>query len=220
MKQNEKLAARQLRAQGLSLGEIRKKLGVAKSSVSLWVRDIVLDKKILQAMSDKGFRREVIERRRSTRLERAAAGRQKVVERAEKEITKISKRELWLIGVMLYCAEGGKTQRSLVRFSNGDPRMIQIMMAFFRRVCDVPEEKFRGYIHIHPHLNVSRAEEYWSTIMHIPKRHFFKTYQKVSSASKQLRDTLPYGTLDIYVCNTELFLKIQGWAAGIFAAVD
>ena len=54
---------------------------------------------------------------------------------------------------MLYWAEGGKTRKGMVRFSNSDPEMIKIMMAFFRKVCNAPKEKFRGYIHIHPHLN-------------------------------------------------------------------
>ncbi len=118
---------------------------------------------------------------------------------------------------MLYWAEGGKTQR-LVRFSNADPEMIKIMMTFFRKICLVPEVKFRGYIHIHPHLKHEEAEKYWSAVSKIPLEQFFKTYRKPNKSSQNKKDSLIYGTFDIYVLDTELFLKITGWAKGIFSS--
>ncbi len=212
----EKTLARKLRAKGKSINEISVKLKAPKSSISLWVRDIELNPAQIQKLSKKGAQKWVVEKRRATRLKNEGLKRQIVVDTAQNEITKLSDKELWLIGVMLYWAEGGKTQRGLVRFSNGDPEMIKIMMAFFRKICQVPEEKFRGYIHIHPHLNHKKAESYWSSITSIPLKKFFKTYQKINISSKNKKDTLPFGVLDIYICNTELFLKITGWSRGIF----
>lgn len=43
MKTEERLLARQLRAQGASVKEIERRLGVARSSVGRWVRDIRLN---------------------------------------------------------------------------------------------------------------------------------------------------------------------------------
>ena len=51
---------------------------------------------------------------------------------------------------MLYWAEGGKTRKGMVRFSNSDPEMIKIMMAFSEKFVMCQKKKFRGYIHIHP----------------------------------------------------------------------
>lgn len=215
MKEQEQKLAIQLRQQGLSINEISSRLNVAKSSVSLWVRSVVLTEKQIEALKIKGHYRDVIKRRRQSRLVNEEKKRTLIIENATKMIKKISPQELLLIGVMLYWAEGGKTRRT-VRFSNGDPEMIKIMMAFFRRVCEVPEKKFRGYIHIHPHLNVKIAETYWSSITDIPKEQFFKTYRKVNISSKSKKDTLPYGTLDIYVLDTKLFYKIVGWSKGVF----
>lgn len=121
------------------------------------------------------------------------------------------------MGVMLYWAEGGKTQR-MVRFSNGDPEMIKIMMTFFRRICKVPESKFRGYIHIHPHLDFRAAENYWSSISEISLDQFFKTYRIPNKSSQNKKNSLPNGVFDIYVLDTNLFLKITGWAKGIFSS--
>ncbi len=218
MLKKEKEQAIKLRKEGLSINEIAKKLDVAKSSVSLWVREIKLSFDQIGNLSQKRYQRAVIEKRRVTRLKNETAKRQIILDAAQKQIKKISEKELWLMGVMLYWAEGGKTQRSLVRFSNGDPEMIKIMMFFFRKICKVPEEKFRGYIHIHPHLDHIEAEKYWSSITGIALKKFFKTYRKINISSKNKKDSLPFGVMDIYICDTELFLKISGWAKGIFSS--
>lgn len=216
MKIKEKHEARKLRSQGCSINEIRKKLNVAKGSVSLWVRDIKLTQQQTQKLSEKGVQQAIVEQRRATRLKNESAKRQFIINVAQKQVRRLSQRELWLIGSMLYWAEGTKTKRGTVQFSNSDPRMIKLMMVFFRKVCKVPEEKFRGYIHIHPHLDYRKAEKYWSSISGISQKKFFKTYRKMNKASKNAKDTLPFGTFDIYICSTELFLKIYGWVIGIF----
>jgi len=217
MLKEEKEKAIKLRHKGLSINEISKRLNVAKSSVSLWVRDVKLNSKQLSILSNNKYSRHVIEKRRLSRLKNETAKRQIVINAAQKEIKKLSEKELWLVGIMLYWAEGGKTQR-MVRFSNGDPEMIKIMMEFFRKICKVPDEKFRGYIHIHPHLDHNKAEKYWSSLSGIPLKKFFKTYRKINISSKNKKDTLPFGVMDIYICDAELFLKITGWARGIFGA--
>lgn len=217
MKTQERAKAVELRQQGYSINEISNLLGVAKSSVSIWVRDIQLTPDQFLELSGRPYTSEAVEKRRTARLKSESNKRDLLVGIAKKSIRKISAKDLLLIGTMLYWAEGGKTQR-MVRFSNGDPRMIKIMMEYFRRVCEVPEEKFRGYIHIHPHLDHIAAEKYWSDIAGIPLTQFFKTYRKPNISSQGKKDTLPEGVMDIYVMDTALFHKITGWAEGIFCS--
>jgi hypothetical protein len=219
MKDQERKSARRLRAQGFSMNEIYRRLGVSKGSVSLWVTDIQLTPEQKQQLSEKGQKKEVVERRRTTRLARENARRQTIINEAKKDIRGISSRELFVLGVGLYWAEGGKTQRGLVRFSNSDPLLIQIMMRFFDTICKVPKTKFRGHVHLHPHLSARTAAEYWHKISKIPLNQFFKTSQQHNKASQNKKDSLPYGTFTIYVCNTELFLRIKGWMEGIYKGV-
>lgn len=216
MKPKEKNLALNLRKQGWSMNEIKDKLRVSKSSISLWVRNIKLTDDQKRALSQKGLTKESIERRRATRLSRENARRQIIVDAAREEIDTLSELELKLIGVALYWAEGGKTNRGSVQLSNGDPRIIRLMMKFFKKICKVPKEKFRAHIHIHPHLNIKKAENYWSSISGIPLNQFYKTYSKPNKASQNKKDSLPFGTFDIYVHSTELFLKIKGWTEGIY----
>jgi hypothetical protein len=219
MKAEEKKIARELRKEGWSFNEIRRKLNVAKSSVSLWVRDIELTEKQRQELSKKGVKKEIIEKRRKTRLGNENARRQVIIDKAKAEIKNLSERELWFIGIALYWAEGAKTLRGGVQFSNSDPRTIQLMMEFFRKCCNIPKEKFRGHIFLHPHLNSEKAEKYWHNISRIPLNQFYKTSKQQSKASKGKKDTLPFGTFTIQICSTELLLKIKGWIEGFHSSL-
>jgi hypothetical protein len=215
MRLQEKILSRKLRKKGHSIREICKKTGFAKGSVSVWVRDIALTTEQKQILSEKGTKKEVIEKRRITRITKENVRRQFIVDQAETNIKSLSKKDLFIIGITLYWAEGRKAGRGIVSFSNSDPRAIKLMMRFFKEICKVPKEKFRGHIHIHPHLDYKKAEKYWSDISNIPLPQLYKTYRIPNKSSQNKKDTLPYGTFDIYICNTELFLKIKGWINGV-----
>ncbi|MGI9027424.1 MAG: helix-turn-helix domain-containing protein [Candidatus Saccharimonadales bacterium] len=217
MKKIEREQAIALRTAGGSIKEIAKTLGVARSSVSVWVRAVELTISQECELKNNSHSLATVEKRRRSRLNNEIAKRELVIQAAAATVSKINNETLRLLGTMLYWAEGGKTQR-IVRFSNGDPEMIKIMMAFFRIVCEVPENKFRGYIHIHPHLDAPTAENYWSSISGIPLTQFFKTYTKPNKSSQNKKDSLPYGVFDIYVMDTRLFYRITGWAQGIFSS--
>lgn len=210
MKIIEKQNAIKLRSQGMSIKDIAKKLVVAQSSVSVWVRDVVLTSKQLKELSTKGISKSLIERRRSTRLENESFKKKAIMAEASKDFKYVSKSELRLIGLALYWGEGGKTNHGVARISNSDPFVIKVMMRFFREICLVEESKFRGHIHTYSHLSATQALKYWSETSGIPKNQFYKTYIKQSIASQNKMDKLPYGTFDIYVCDTKLFFKIIG----------
>jgi hypothetical protein len=183
--------------------------------VSLWVRDVKLNSEQLSELSERGQKKEVIERRRKSRLDRENHRRKLLINNATLEVGDISRNELFLIGVALYWAEGSKTKRGVVELSNSDPDLIRVGMRFFRESCRVPENKFRGHVYIHPHLNSTKAEKYWSDVSGIPMSQFHKTSMQQSRASKQKRQTLPFGTFAICICDTGLWLKIVGWREGI-----
>ena len=200
-----------MRKAGRSMQYIAQSLNVAKSSVSEWVRDIELSFSKLEKLRQNPFSSVAIERRRISRLRNEQEKRDKLMNAAAADFTSLSQADLKVIGIIFYWAEGGKTERGMIRFANSDPAVIKIAMRFFREICGVKEEKFRGHIHTHSHLNSKKALKYWSEITRIPLRQFYKVYSKPSIASKNKRDSLPYGTLDIVICDTSLFLRVMGW---------
>jgi hypothetical protein len=90
-------------------------------------------------------------------------------------------------------------------------------MKFLRKICHVPEDKFKGHVTVHPNVNIEEAEAYWSNLTKIPLTQFHKTTVIVSNASKGKRpaNRLPYGTLAIFVYDTNLLNRIKGWILGI-----
>jgi transposase-like protein len=210
MKYIEKQKAIELRKNGESIKKIAKILGVAKASVSVWVRKVPVSLKQKEKLSLNGQATEVVEKRRNSRIKNEEDKRQIVIDGAGRDIKSISKSELKIIGSIFYWAEGGK-RRGMARVANSDPIMIKLMMRFFREVCEVKEAKFRCHIHTHSHLNVSKCLSYWSEVTGIPISQFYKTYSKPSIASKGKKDSLPFGTLDVIICDTNLFLRIMGW---------
>lgn len=211
MKIKEKETARELRKKGKSMNQIVKETGFSKTSVSLWTRDIVLTPEQKNKISEKGRSVESIERRRISRLANISNKRRLIIDNAKKDITSLSKKELKIIGIMLYWGEGGKTGNWSVRIANSDPAIIRIMMRFFREICLVENSKFRAHIHTFENADIVKTVNYWSEISGIPTKQFYKTYVKPSKASLQKRKTLPNGTLDVYVHDTKLFLTIMGW---------
>lgn len=211
MKRQERDRARELRARGMSMNEIVSQLGVSKASVSLWVRDIVLTEKQRARLTKRGFSISAIEKRRVNRIANTQKRHRTVIDGAKEAIPSLSKHELLLVGAALYWGEGGKTNTGMARISNCDPQVIKIMMRFFSEICEVPPEKFRGHIHTFSHLSAQKAEKYWSEVSGIPLKQFYKTYSKPSIASKNKKDSTPFGTFAIYACDTTVFLTIKGW---------
>jgi hypothetical protein len=211
MKILERNTARILRKKGMSMNEIIRKTGYSKASVSDWTRDIILTKRQRERLSLKGRSMESIERRRKSRLANESKKRQIITDEAKKDFYDLSDRDLKIIGSIIYWGEGGKTKRNIARISNSDPIIIKVVMRYFREVCRVPDSKFRASVHTFTHTNLVKTISYWSIVSGIPKEHFYKPYVKQSSASLNKRKTLPFGTLDIYVCDTKIFLTIMGW---------
>ena len=73
-----------------------------------------------------------------------AKKKEKLFDEAVKEqkrvIGDVTIRELYLIGLALYWAEGGKTLYSRLTFSNADPRMIRFYLVWLRKAIGFPDE--------------------------------------------------------------------------------
>jgi transcriptional regulator with XRE-family HTH domain len=181
--------ARSLRAQGLDYEEIATALGVAKSSVSLWVRDVPRPARL----SDAECRKRSIEgverywaAERSAREANRAADR----ETAAAQIGDLSDRELLIAGAIAYWCEGTKNKphrrSDRVVFMNSDPSLIQFFLRFLAATGTASEDlAFRVYIH--ENADPRSAELFWLKVtganpaqFHNPtlKRHIPKTERK------------------------------------------
>lgn len=209
-----------LRRQGLSYNEITKKLGTPKSTLSYWLRDIKLSKVAQKRISNNKFTKstlKLIERNKNQTLI-AQEKYKNIIDDAIIEYDNFKNEKLFIAGVSLYWAEGYKkgaktSKLKVIDFANSDEQMISLMMIFFRRYLNVPEDKFRIQIIVHPNINIEKSTSKWSTVTKIHKSQFIKTYSKAPTSSKGIRNkkSLPFGTAHIRIYDVNQFFRIIGW---------
>jgi len=155
----EQQQARQLRRTGLPLAEIALRVGVAKSSVSLWVRDVEFAP---VRSPPRGRRRDpnALQRRRQAEIDR-------LLVEGRARIGRLSEREFLVAGVALYAGEGTKRDGAL-RFANRDPRMIFFYYCWLRRFFEIDESRLRVRLYLHEGLDLAASVSYWSALTAIP----------------------------------------------------
>jgi hypothetical protein len=176
-KLRERQQARRLRQAGLPLAEIAARLGVAKSSVSLWVRDVEFQPR---PGVTRGRRRgpNALQRRRQAEIDR-------LVEEGRARIGRLSEREFLIAGVALYAGEGAKRDGA-VKFANSDPRMITFYCAWLRRFFEIDETRLRVRLYLHAGLDLDASVAFWSGLTGIPPSQFQKPYRAVPDPSIRL----------------------------------
>jgi hypothetical protein len=179
-KLEERARARELRAQAWTMPEIAEHLGVSKSSVSLWTRDVEFDPSV----------------RRSTRTDRRPRGSDHPLRRrklAEIEafdaigrhrFTALSDRELLIAGVALYAGEGAKTDGT-VSMANTNPELLRFFVTWLRTCFTVDEARLRAKLYLHEGLDLERSTVFWSRVVEVPTERFGKPYRAVVDASRR-----------------------------------
>ena len=219
----EKITAVRLRKSGKSYNQIARSLGVPKSTLATWFRDVTLPQVLVDRLYSRarsaGTAALVARNKHQTVLAQERA--RSIQQAAANEIGGISERELRLLGAALYWAEGAKRYPARgskrVAFSNADPAAIKFMMQFLREICHVPENRFRAQVIVPPGVNIEQSVRFWTSVTAIPPTQFTKICNSLSQASKRKRPRrrLPYGTLQIRVADTQLFHRILGWIKGL-----
>lgn len=225
----DKNVAVKLRLRGKSYSEIQKELiGVSKSTLSGWLKDVVLSDESRVALarraSEKSFRGLLKKNKNQTAL--AIKRRNDIQTTAQSEIGNISMRDLSVVGLALYWAEGHKrvvvrngreTTYHPVSLTNSDAKLVKIFLEFLRKVHGVPVHKIKANVRIFKHLNENEVLKYWSRELEIPLQNFTKTYigTSLSSMGKRPFNRLPYGVIQIRISDTNLFHKIMGGIEGL-----
>lgn len=168
----EREAARALRADGWTVPDIAARLGVSKSSVSLWVRDVEFPPS---------------PRRRARRRGPNALQRRKAAEIEEMDALGITRlgvlgeQAFLAAGAALYAGEGSKTD-GCVKFANTNPAMVRFFLAWLRHFFAVDERRLRVALYLHHGLDLEAAVVHWSELTGISVSQFSKPYRAVPDA--------------------------------------
>lgn len=199
--------ARVMRARNMTLQDIAAELGVAKSSVSLWVRDVEFTP---------SKRRTGPQRRphpaHEAKLAQIAALNAEGIER----IGTLTDAAFLTAGIALYAGEGTKRDGA-VRFANSDSAMIQFFCAWFRRFFDIDEGRLRARVYLHQGLDLDAAVEHWSMVMQIPVEQFRKPYRAVPDPSIR-RTKHEYGCAYVDYSCTKTHRQVMGLVRALLSS--
>lgn len=213
-----------MRKEGRSYREIRNVVGVSKSTLSLWLRDIPLtdeQQRALALRSPQG----ASSRARAVRAS-AAQRRARIQSEARAQIAELSESELFVAGVVAYWAEGTKNKPwgrgQSVKFMNSDPELIRLFLAWLRLI-GVSGDRLIFRIHIHESADASEALAFWSGVVDAPTTQFGSCTLKRHKPTTVRKNVGPdyRGCLQVYVrSSATLNLRIAGWCEGLAAAAQ
>lgn len=217
--------ARELRGKGLDYEEIAAALGVSKSSVSLWVRDLPRPARLsyeeCRQRAAEGSRRYWAAERRVR-----AAARTATREAAATQIGALTDREVLIAGAIAYWCEGAKSKpysrNDRTIFTNSDPALIRFFLRFLD-ITGTPRTDATFRICIHERADVEAAHRYWLEVTGASadqfrrptlKRHNPKTVRKNTGEDY-------HGCLRIDVRRSSgLYRRIEAWSAAIMNEAD
>lgn len=203
--------ARKLRVANFSLKTIAARLGIAKSTASLWLRDLPSFAAFARGRQSKGNK----ELGRQSH-QRAVAAHQRWCEEAEFLWHEYRTEPLFTLGLGLYWGEGSKTSKSL-RICNNDPNLIKVWLAWCGRY--LPTVSQYGQVYAHADVEAEKAKRYWSRITRIPissKVVLLRSRKDRSVTRVSLRGTL---RVRAGVGSAEWFVKTMYWISKLSANV-
>lgn len=212
-----------MRKGGLSYSEILEKIPVAKSTLSLWLREVGLSKRQKQRLTEKklaSIRRGWM-KMHQLRVERM----NKMIEDSINEVDSLISNPLWLTGTMLYWGEGGKEKEwrsERVVFSNMDLQMHKIFRRWAKQYLSVEDDRFRYEIYIHRNHDVEKIKRFWHENLSIPLQEL-RVYFKPTNPNPTRKNVGNNynGVFRIRITkSSNLNRKIAGWTKGVIKYFD
>ena len=159
------------RKQGVSLLNLSKRYGLSKSTVSLWCRGVVLSKTIKDTIKQRWLKGNA-----KARAKGVLTNKQKRKDSIESEYVKAGEiigstnvRDLLIMGVGLYWAEGSKKERgSGFSFINSDHLMIKLMYDWLTKIVYIRADQL--IVNLVVNSNQSKREsdilKFWSNLLY------------------------------------------------------
>lgn len=177
-----------LRKKGYSYKEILVEIPVAKSSLSLWLKDTPLtptEKTVLRNRTDSNISRG--------RIKAAAAARNNRLEREQKRLPGIlaffeehKEDPLFQLGIGLYWAEGAKSSGSVL-FVNSDVAMVNVVLKWIEAFTEYSRADLRYRLYVHKPYAHEQCDLWWAKELQVPLTQFTAISYKPTSKGVKIR---------------------------------
>ena len=213
-----------MRKRGMSYSEIENRTHVPKSTLSYWLKNLKLTEEQKKKLNEQ--RLEAMKRG----LEKKTSQRLQMIDQIKitsvKSINKISKRELWLMGIVLYWRErflsGNESDmREGVRFTSSDPYLIKLFLKWLYEIGDIKNDeiKFNIFIGEKRRNSMNEVIEYWADVTNLSPNFFSSVYfqkERLKKAKRTIKNKTSMGLLRVRVKSSSMLARqIAGWVYGI-----
>jgi hypothetical protein len=178
-----------LRRSKKSYKEIKDIMGIPKSTLSAW-----FGKELGVDFNSKGWLEHLADIRvlavRAIKKKKFD-GLEKIRINMEKEVLSYPLKDISFqksLLAMLYWSEGSKhAKMSGLKFTNTDPKMIDLFIRLLRTCYQPDEKKFYIYLQLHYYHPIRKTKKFWSDLTNIPESQFHATIIKKRSRKKRFR---------------------------------
>ncbi len=182
-----------LRKQGKSLPYVHTTLGIPKSTLSYWFKDVTLtDKQKLRLHTN--WKNGLV-KARSAAVVWHNNGKRERLQMAERQaidlLEKIDVRNLHITELalaLLYLGEGTKAKEE-TGMGSSDPVILKFFIYCLRNIYDVPEDKIKYELHLRADQNPEKMMLFWAKELGVKKANFSKPYLDQRTVGTTTYDT-------------------------------
>lgn len=208
----EREIAYALRRKGYTYKEILAELPVAKSSISLWLKDLPLtkaEKKVLRRKREEKISRGRIRASATHRKNRQVRERALFVE-AQEVFSRFKDEALFHTGIAIYWAEGSK-RNSTFLFMNSDAEMVDVLLRWLERYTEFNRQSIGYRLYLHAPYQHEDWEDWWAQELGVSRDQFKKTIVKPTGLKVKKRPNYR-GCLRVEVPrSTKLLVMMKMW---------
>jgi predicted transcriptional regulator len=192
---SKKQEAIKLRKEGFSFSYISKMIGISKSTLSIWLKNISFVPNEFTNKSISEAHNKVILTSRVDKMQSLIIANNY----AENVVGKMSERDIFLSGLGIYIGEGSKTG-NMTRIVNSDPRIIAFSIVWLKKCFGLSDSNFRIRIHMYPDSNLDKTLDFWRKQTNLPEKAFQSPHiDNRINKKKSNENKLPYGTAHLTV---------------------
>lgn len=191
-----KETAKRMRANGISLGDISRKLDITKSTLSFWCKDIVLTEYAIKKIKTKGKMKSIRGLLRYSELKRKERMERNILQKKEGAVTlgSLSNRDVLMIGLGLYWGEGYKYENGEFGFTNSNSLMIRFYFKWLK-LWDIEKDSLIFHLTLNEFFRKeeSSIKSFWINFLNVKKEQFSKTtYIQTNLKKASMKDLQKY----------------------------
>jgi transposase-like protein len=177
------------RRKGYSIKELADRFGVAKSTISVWTRNIELEPAALTRLLARTRQGPVTAA--LAKKSRTDALNRLLLSNIKKDIEGLILTEYYgrLLCAMIYWCEGAKDS-GYVKFVNSDPELVRCFIDWIEKYFNTPRAKVRALMHLHEYHDPEKQLSFWAIRLNIERSQFHKSYSKPNTG-KRIRHNYP-----------------------------